>query len=161
MKIPFGEFYSDGRVIGLEVRNFSQHFECFLGLTRTAECIGNRHVLGARVNDQALHFVERSESICGGRVVRGKLVDLLEHCNRLQGKSLIAIVVRNRRKAGYCILILPISSVKITQHVERGKVIRIVVDDQAIFFDCGCNLSLCQRLFSRTHNLCLIECHWE
>ena len=121
--------------------------------------IGNGEIMSPRFHDEILLGVKVRES--GGYfcIARLETIDLLENSDCFQSKILFAVMLREATKAGDRPGPITNPRMKIAQRVNRGEIVRLVGDDQGIFFYRCRNLSKFKILLSRAQSLYLVEYH--
>src|SRR5207253_5714750 len=72
---------------------------------------------------------------------------------------LFAIVLSNMTETGNRRRLIADTRIQIAQHVERGEILRLTLDDLAVFFDGSRNLTHFEIFLGRTQSLCLVERH--
>jgi len=140
-------------VLRIEVRNPVEHFKSLLVFAGPRVSVGNYEILRAGVgrSGPVRRRDQQAPSRLPGRAF--ELLDLAVHRDGFQPEFLFAIVFRYAQEAGNRFFFLASARQKISQHVESGEIVIIVLDDLTILFDGGADLSLCQEFLSGFYTL--------
>ena len=110
-------------------------------------------------DDQVLLRVKIGEVGGDLQVVRLESIDLLEHRDRLQSKLLIAIMISDAPETQYRGRVIANADLKVAENIQRRKIVRLVLDQLAVFLDGRRNLPHLEVSLGSTQSLFLIERH--
>src|ERR1043166_408602 len=133
--------------------------ERVFALTRLGVGVSHDEVLRARISNQALSCVEIAEFPGDRRIARFELFDLPIHRDGLEPEFLFAKMFGDTLETLYGFFFFTCPRVKISQHVESGKVIRIILDDLSVLFYGSGNLPLGEEFLSGLYDLTFFESH--
>src|ERR1043166_7431817 len=95
---------------------------------------GDHQIMRTRFDNQLLLGIEVGQTSGDFNIIRLQAIDLLEHRNRLEREFLVTIMFCDTPKTCYGSTMIANANLKIAQDVERGEVVRIFLDNLAIFF---------------------------
>src|SRR5437660_8966358 len=110
-------------------------------------------------DDQVLLRVEIGEARGNLQIVRLEPIDLLEHRDRFQGKLLIAIMISDAPETRYRGRVIANADLQVAENVQRRKIVRLVLDQLAVFLHGRRNLPHLEVFLGGTQSLFLIERH--
>ena len=102
---------------------------------------------------------ERGEFVGDRQLFGLQARDLLKDGDGLERKPLLAVMIGDADKALDGLAPFFEARVEVAERVERGVIVRLSIDDAAIFLHGGADLALRKIFLSRVNSLSLVECH--
>src|SRR5215831_4163931 len=115
--------------------------------------------MSARFNNELLLGVKIGEVRSYFNIVRLQPIDLSEHRDRLKRKFLLSIMFGNTPKTGDRRRVIAHAHMKISEDIQCGEVVRLFLNNFAVFFYGRWDFSNFQELLGSAQSLYLFERH--
>ena len=161
VRAALGEAQADVHVARVEVGDAAQGFECLARLPGGAGRVRDLQILRAGFDVEPLLLVEHRKVLRHARRLRIQAQSFLVDGDGFERESLFAVMFGDAQETPDRLLRLAEARVEVAERVERGEILRLVLDDLAVLLDGLRNLVLRQTLLSRVDSLGFIESHRE